>query len=152
MTTRIGLISNSDELALHGVGQEPEVVLSLFLNTTKTKEQMETEWSECPVIPCLGNHISEDLTWSTNTTAMVKKAQWLFFLWTLKKAGLTDCCTIASISVWYISCTATDSRAPQRVVCSAQKIIGRQLPALEVIAHAVKEKLPVSVRLHTPMP
>ncbi|XP_059827153.1 paladin-like, partial [Hypanus sabinus] len=62
---------------------------------------------------------------------------------TLKKAGLPEQmlvtfyrCTIESIltyciSVWYLSCTAADRRALQRVVSSAQKTIGTQLPALE---------------------
>lgn len=92
----------------------------------------------------LGIHISENLTWPTNTTALNKKAQqWLIFLRTLKKAGLpqtllvnfspciTDRILTYCISVWYLSCTAADRKALQRVVSSAQKISGIRLPALE---------------------
>ena len=38
----------------------------------------------------LGIHISENLSWTINTTAIVKKAQqWLYFLRTLRKANLS---------------------------------------------------------------
>ncbi|KAI2647404.1 hypothetical protein H4Q32_025832 [Labeo rohita] len=65
----------------------------------------------------LGTHISEDLTWTTNTSSLVKKAhQRLFFLRTLKKNQLSLAilvnfyrCTTESIltncvTVWYGSC------------------------------------------------
>ncbi|KAF7655800.1 hypothetical protein LDENG_00050640, partial [Lucifuga dentata] len=53
----------------------------------------------------LGVHITEDLTWSINTTFLVKKAQQcLFFLRTLRRNKLPQkllinfyCCTIESI-------------------------------------------------------
>ena len=62
----------------------------------------------------LGIHISDDLTWSLNSSIMVKKAQQrLYFLQSLKKATLGprilvnfSCCTTESIftnciSVWF---------------------------------------------------
>ncbi|KAK3527269.1 hypothetical protein QTP86_018625, partial [Hemibagrus guttatus] len=53
----------------------------------------------------LGTHISEDLSWTTNTSSLVKKAhQHLFYLNTLKKNHLSSiilvnfyCCAIESI-------------------------------------------------------
>ncbi|KAI4885125.1 hypothetical protein NFI96_011804 [Prochilodus magdalenae] len=94
----------------------------------------------------LGVHISEDLTWSLNSSTMVKKAQQrLYFLRSLKKAHLCPRilvdfyrCTIESIltnciSVWYGSCSASDRKALQRVVKTAQRITGTQLPTTESV-------------------
>ncbi|KAI4885335.1 hypothetical protein NFI96_001849 [Prochilodus magdalenae] len=94
----------------------------------------------------LGVHISEDLTWSLNSSTMVKKAQQrLYFLRSLKKAHLCPRilvdfyrCTIESIltnciSVWYGSCSASDRKALQRVVKTAQRITGTQLPTIESV-------------------
>ena len=66
----------------------------------------------------LGVHISQDLSWSLNTSTLIKKAQHcLFFLRKLKKAGLPPQilrnfyhCTVESIltncfTVWYVNCT-----------------------------------------------
>ena len=66
----------------------------------------------------LGFHISEDLSWTLNTSTLIKKAhQRLFFLSRLKKVPLSPqilvnfyCCTIESIltnhvTVWYGNCS-----------------------------------------------
>ncbi len=92
----------------------------------------------------LGTHISEDLTWTTNTSSLVKKAhQCLFFLRTLKKNHLSPAilvnfyrCAIESIltncvTVWYGNCSVADRKALQRVVKTAQRITGTPLPAIE---------------------
>lgn len=94
----------------------------------------------------LGVTIEEDLTWSANTTALVKKAQQrMYFLRLLKKNHLCEKllvsfyrCSIKSIltycvCAWFSSCTAADRKALQRVTTTAQKIIGRPLPSLEEI-------------------
>ncbi|KAK0142389.1 hypothetical protein N1851_019833 [Merluccius polli] len=85
----------------------------------------------------LGTHISEDLSWSANTTAVVKKAQMrLHFLRVLRKNNLEGqllvafyCSTIESIlayciSVWYAGCSVADRRALQIIINTAQKITG----------------------------
>ncbi|KAI4884795.1 hypothetical protein NFI96_009218 [Prochilodus magdalenae] len=77
---------------------------------------------------------------------MVKKAQQrLYFLRSLKKAHLCPRilvdfyrCTTESIltnciSVWYGSCSASDRKALQRVVKTAQRITGTQLPTIESV-------------------
>ena len=92
----------------------------------------------------LGVHIQEDLSWRTNTTAIIKKAQQrLYFLRVLKTYHLRQellvtfyRSTVESIltycvCVWFSSCTAAERKALQRVVNSAQKIIGCPLPSLE---------------------
>ena len=94
----------------------------------------------------LGVHISEDLSWTLNTSSLVKKAhQRLFFLRRLKKAHLSPQilenfyrCTIESIltnciSVWYGSCSVADRKRLQRVVKTAQRITGSSLPTIEAV-------------------
>lgn len=94
----------------------------------------------------LGTHISADMTWTTNTSSLVKKAhQRLFFLRTLRKNQLSSTilvnfyrCAIESIltncaTVWYGSCSVAERKALQRVVKTAQRITGTPLPAIEHI-------------------
>src|SRR4029434_1515864 len=94
----------------------------------------------------LGVHISEDLSWTLNTSTLVKKAhQRLFFLRRWKKANLSPQilvnfyrCTIESIltnciSVWYGSCSVADRKTLQRVVKTAQCITGSPLPTIEAV-------------------
>ncbi|XP_062891797.1 uncharacterized protein LOC134339323 [Mobula hypostoma] len=96
----------------------------------------------------LGVRISEDLTWSLNSSILIKKAQQsLYFLQSIKKAHLcprilTDFyrCIIESIltnciSVLYGNCPVSDHKALQRVVKTAQRIIGTPLPTTENIYH-----------------
>lgn len=91
----------------------------------------------------LGVVISEDLSWSLNTSSLVKKAQKrLFFLRTLKHNRLAQkllmniySSTMESIltyscPVWCSSCTAVEKKDLQRVVKTAQWIIGSPLPQL----------------------
>ncbi|KAL0149225.1 hypothetical protein M9458_055459, partial [Cirrhinus mrigala] len=136
---------------------------NLLLNTTKTKElivdfRKERRGSHEPIhisgmavepvssFKFLGTHISEDLSWTTKTSSLVKKAhQRLFFLRTLKKNQLSSAvlvnfyrCTVESIltncvTVWYGSCSVAERKALQRVVKTAQRIIGTPLPAIEDI-------------------
>ncbi|KAI4890520.1 hypothetical protein NFI96_010035, partial [Prochilodus magdalenae] len=91
------------------------------------------------------SRVSEDLTWSLNSTMVKKAQQRLYFLRSLKKAHLCPRilvdfyrCTIESIltnciSVWYGSCSASDRKALQRVVKTAQRITGTQLPTIESV-------------------
>ncbi|XP_061844152.2 uncharacterized protein [Nerophis lumbriciformis] len=92
----------------------------------------------------LGVHLEEDLSWRTNTTAIVKRAQQrLYFLRVLRNLHLRQDllvsfyrCSVESIltyciCVWFCSCTAAERKALQRVVNSPQKIIGCPLPSLE---------------------
>ncbi|TWW76279.1 hypothetical protein D4764_13G0009410 [Takifugu flavidus] len=94
----------------------------------------------------LGIHLSQDLTWTTNCSSLVKKAhQRLFFLRTLKKNHLSSDilvnfyrCTIeriltSCVTVWYGNCSASDRKALQKVVKTAQRIAGAPLPAIEDI-------------------
>ncbi len=81
-----------------------------------------------------------------NITALVKKAQNLYFLRMLRKVNLSQRlllsfyrCSIKSILthgmlVWYGNSSAADKKALQRVIKTAQNIITKQqLPALDNI-------------------
>lgn len=94
-TTVIGLITNGDETNYRAEVQNLADWCSqnnLLLNTSKTKEliidfrrSQNGEYAPISIygdsvegvssFKFLGTHISEDLTWSTNTAALVKKAQ-----------------------------------------------------------------------------
>ncbi|KAI4894010.1 hypothetical protein NFI96_024229 [Prochilodus magdalenae] len=78
----------------------------------------------------LGVHISDDLTWTLNTTYVLKRAQQrLYFLRRLRKFGMSPrilsnfySCIIESIltsciTVWYGSTTVKDRKRLQRVIC-----------------------------------
>ena len=94
----------------------------------------------------LGIMISEDLKWEINTTAMVKKAQQrLYFLQILKKSNLSAellkifyQCSIESVitycmTAWYANCTGKDRKSLNRIIRSAEKIIGLPLHPLDDI-------------------
>ncbi|KAG5282896.1 hypothetical protein AALO_G00035910 [Alosa alosa] len=94
----------------------------------------------------LGVHISEDLSWTTNTASLAKRAQRrLYFLRKLRRASAPPAimttfyrCTIESIlssciAVWGGSCTEYNRKALQRIVNTAGRIIGASLPSLKDI-------------------
>ena len=165
-TTVIGLISNNDETAYREEVQHLTAWCAnnnLALNTKKTKElivdfRKSRGGTHTPIringteVECvtsyrfLGVHISEDLSWTLNTSKLIKKAhQRLFFLRKLKKAHLSPQilvnfyrCIIESIltncvTVWYGNCSVSDRKALQRVVKTAQRIIGSSLPSIEAV-------------------
>ena len=89
----------------------------------------------------LGVHITNKLTWSKT---IVKRAQQnLFPLRNRKRFGMVPqilkrfySCTIESIltsciTAWYGNCLASDRKALQRVLRTAQYITGAKLPAIQ---------------------
>ncbi len=162
-TTIVGLISGGDETVYRDEIQrltEWCTANNLALNSSKTKELIidfrkhNTNHTplhisgvcveRVPAFRFLGINITEDLSWNTNTSAAVKKAQQrLYFLRTLRKNHLQEQllvsfyrCAIESvitycISMWYTSSSAADKKALQWVINSAQKIIGCPLPSLK---------------------
>ncbi len=94
----------------------------------------------------LSVHITEDLTWSAHTDAVLKKShQRLFFLRWLRKFGMSPrilrsfyTCTVESIltgciTAWFGNSTAGNRKALQRVVQTARHIVGGELPSLQDI-------------------
>lgn len=140
-------------------------VNNLQLITTKTKEIImdfrKTRVDPAPLyihrdlvervhsIRFLGVQMADELSWSANTTAVVKKAQQrLHFLRVLRRNHLEEKllvtfyrATIDSIltyciTAWYAGWSAADKSALQRVIDMAQKIIGCSLPCLDDIANS----------------
>ncbi|KAI4891278.1 hypothetical protein NFI96_006373, partial [Prochilodus magdalenae] len=159
-TAVAGCITNSDE---SGYRQEVEHLEgwcrknNLCINIKKTKEMivdfrrgrhahlpLHVGGSAVEVVSSyryLGVHLSNNLTWSNNTSSLVRKAhQRLYFLRRLRRAGLGSSvltsfyrCVVesvlcSSISVWHGSCSAADRKALQRLLKAAQKSVGVSLP------------------------
>ena len=92
----------------------------------------------------LGAHITNELLWSTHTKTVVKRArQHLFPIRRLKRFSMGPqilkkfySCTIKSIltgfiTAWYGKCSASDRKAQQRVVHTAQYITGAKHPDIQ---------------------
>ncbi len=162
-TTVVGLISNNDETHYREeVAQLAEWcgTNNLSLNVEKTKEVVmdfrRRNSTDHPPLTIdsstvervsstkfLGVHITEDLTWTTNTMSLSKKAQQrLHFLRWLKRAslpppilttfyrGTIESVLTSCITVWYGNCSAADRKTLQRTVNTAAKIIGAPLPSI----------------------
>ncbi len=162
-TTVVGLISNNDEThCREEVAQLAEWcgANNLSLNVEKTKEVVmdfrRRNSTDHPPLTIdsstvervsstkfLGVHITEDLTWTTNTMSLSKKAQQrLHFLRRLKRAslpppilttfyrGTIESVLTSCITVWYGNCSAADRKTLQRTVNTAAKIIGAPLPSI----------------------
>ncbi|KAK3516475.1 hypothetical protein QTP70_017279 [Hemibagrus guttatus] len=141
-TMVIGLIIDNDETSYRVEVQHLVAWCAdnyLLLNISKTKEliidfRREKGRTYDPIhingmavervssFKFLETHISEDLSWTTNTSSLVKKAhQYLFYLNTLKKNHLSSTILLNyyhsiltnCITVWYGNCSVTDRKALQ---------------------------------------
>ncbi|KAI4903266.1 hypothetical protein NFI96_001570, partial [Prochilodus magdalenae] len=94
----------------------------------------------------LGITISRDLKWEKNTISIIKKAQQrMFFLRQLKKFNLPQTLMIqfytaivesiltASITIWFGSSTSQERTKLQRIIRTAERITGCNLPSLQQI-------------------
>ncbi len=133
---------------------------NLELNTLKTVEMIVDFRRHPPAFPpltimnstvtavesfrFLGTTISQDLKWDTHIVSIVKKAQQrLYFLRQLRKfnlpqellkqfySAIIESVLCMSITVWFSSATKSDLRRLQRVVRTAERIIGTTLPTLQ---------------------
>ena len=135
---------------------------NLELNVSKTKE-MIFDFRKAKPIPTplqiknshveivsqfkfLGVIISSDLKWEKNTQAIVKKAQQrLYFLRRLRKFGIkkeiminfyratVESVLTYAITVWYGNISKAEKMSLDKIVKTASKIIGSDLPLLEVL-------------------
>ena len=164
-TTIIGNITNDDE----GPYREEVKLLTewcaannLSLNVSKTKELIidfrkggrthtplnigGTLVERVSSFKFLGVHLAEDLTWTTNTSHLVRKAQQrLHFLRRLRRVNLpqqllcnfyrstVESILTSCITVWYGSATSAERKALQRVVKTAQHITASTLPPIQDI-------------------
>lgn len=164
-TTVVGLINKNDEENYRSeVSRLAEWCRdnNLFLNVEKTKEIVVDFRKEhtlhAPLTingatvervsstKFLGVHITEDLSWTKNSTALAKKSQQrLYFLRKLKRArapapimytfyrGTIESILTSCITVWFGTCNASCRKTLQRIVRTAEKIIGVSLPSLQDI-------------------
>ncbi|KAI5098265.1 gastrula zinc finger protein XlCGF28.1-like [Silurus meridionalis] len=132
---------------------------NLSLNVDKTKEMVvdfrRAQSDQSPLIidgssveivkstKFLGVHLADNLTWSLNTSSITKKAQQrLYFLRRLRKAhlpppilsmfyrGTIESILSSCITAWFGNCTVSDRKTLQRIVRTAEKIIGVSLPSI----------------------
>ncbi|KAK3564556.1 hypothetical protein QTP86_022798, partial [Hemibagrus guttatus] len=116
------------------------------------REEESTEWAFSAALSpveivkitkFLGVHLMENFTWSLNTSSITKKAQQrLYFLRRLRKAhlpppiltvfyrGTIESVLSSCITVWFGNCTILDRKTLQRIVRTAEKIIGVSLPSI----------------------
>ncbi|KAK3520977.1 hypothetical protein QTP86_031267 [Hemibagrus guttatus] len=133
---------------------------NLELNSLKTVEMIVDFRKDPaplpPVIPCdslvtsaesfcfLGTTITKELKWEQNIRSLTKKAQQrMYFLRQLKKfllpvkmlvnfyTAIIESVLTSSITVWFAAATARDKAKLQRVIHSAEKVIGCSLPSLQ---------------------
>ncbi|KAK3561055.1 hypothetical protein QTP86_026387, partial [Hemibagrus guttatus] len=133
---------------------------NLELNSLKTVEMtvdFRKNPAPCPpVILCdspvssaesfcfLGTTITKELKWEQNIRSLTKKAQQrMYFLRQLKKfllpvkmlvnfyTAIIESVLTSSITVWFAAATARDKAKLQRVIHSAEKVIGCSLPSLQ---------------------
>ncbi|KAI3374360.1 hypothetical protein L3Q82_005961 [Scortum barcoo] len=162
-TTLVGLITKGDETHYR---KEVQLLTrwckdnNLLLNVSKTKEIVvsfqrgHTQHHPLTIDSAavervsstkfLGVHISDDLSWTTNTASLAKKAQQrLYFLRKLKRAsapppimttfyrGTIESILTTCITVWGGSYTVHNRKALQHIVRTAERIIGVPLPSLQ---------------------
>ncbi|KAK0155262.1 putative RNA-directed DNA polymerase from transposon BS [Merluccius polli] len=158
----VGLIRDNNELAYR---EEVKHLVdlcdtnNLILNVNKTKEIIvdfrKKQPSHTPLLindaavelvsstKFLGVQITDTLTWSLHTSALVKRAQQhLHFLRRIRRAnlpppilttfyrGTIESILTSCISVWFGPCNASDWKCVERVVRTAERIIGTALPSI----------------------
>ena len=141
----------------------------LELNALKTVEMVaDFRRSPAPTIPLimcdspvntvesfrfLGTIMAQDLRWAENITSTIKKAQQrMFFLRQLKKfnmpqkvmvefyTAIIESILTSSITIWFAASTAKDKGRLQRIIRSAEKVIGCDLPSLLDLFHSRTSK------------
>lgn len=153
-TTILGLIKAGDESGYRALvnnivvyGEEND----LLLNTDKTKQLILNPPTTPPVERAdsyrfLGLQVKPELRWTHNTTATVKKAQQrLHFIRLLRKVGLNhrplthayrgliESILTAGITVWYGNTTQAEREALQRVIKTAEGVIGTKPPTMDTM-------------------
>ncbi|KAK1802631.1 hypothetical protein P4O66_004272 [Electrophorus voltai] len=106
-------------------------------------------------IKFLGVHLAENLTWTLNTTSIIKRAQQcLYSLRKLRKAhlpspnlttfyrGTIESILSSCITTWFENCTAFDRKTLQRIAEQLRSSLGSLFPPSRTsIQHAASGKL-----------
>uniref|UniRef100_A0AAV2K2D8 Alkylated DNA repair protein AlkB homologue 8 N-terminal domain-containing protein n=1 Tax=Knipowitschia caucasica TaxID=637954 RepID=A0AAV2K2D8_KNICA len=112
----------------------------------------------------LGTTITQDLKWEPTISSLIKKAQQrMYFLRQLRKAKLPaqmlvqfytaiiESILTSSVTVWFAGATVRDKQRLQRIVRSAEEVIGRSLPSLQDL-HFLLLPLPMPRRKAQELP
>ncbi|KAJ8374254.1 hypothetical protein SKAU_G00048340 [Synaphobranchus kaupii] len=112
----------------------------------------------------LGTIISRDLKWELNISSLIKKAQQrMFFLWQLKKFNLPRTMMVQfytsiiesiltfSITTWFPAASVRDKTRLRRVIRSAERVIGCDLPSLQAL-HDSRALKPARKIIADPLP
>jgi hypothetical protein len=173
-TTMVGLFTDNNETAYREEDRELTVWCqdnTFSLNVNKTKELIvdyrQRRAEQAPIkidgavveqvesFRILVVHITNELLWSKHTKTVVKRARQNFFPYRrLKRFGMGPqilkklySCTIESmITAWYGNCSASDHKALQRVMRTAQYITGSKLPTIQDIYNSQSQKAHKIVR------
>ncbi|KAK1804857.1 hypothetical protein P4O66_019115, partial [Electrophorus voltai] len=137
-TTMVGLINKDNKSAYREEVQE--------LRARRDHSPLAINGSSVEIvknIKFLGVHIAENLTWTLNTSSITKRAQQrLYFLRKLREAhlpshilttflrGTVESILSSCIITWFGNCTTFDRKTLQRIVRTAEKIIGVSLPSI----------------------
>ncbi len=118
-------------------------------------------WRELTV-KFLGLNVMTNLSWGKNAAAVEKKAQqWLYFIRLLKKAGLShrpltqayrgliESILTNGITVWFGNTTQAERKALQRVLKTAERISGSDLPSTNTVRNAAAKMYRASSGGHT---
>ncbi|KAK7891988.1 hypothetical protein WMY93_023951 [Mugilogobius chulae] len=142
-TTLIGLISDGDESAYRR-----EKTVEMIVDFRSHSPLTPLALTDSPIttvdsIRFLGTTITQDLKWEPSISSLIKKASRDVLLRQLKKAKLPaqmmvqfytaiiESILTSSITVWYAGATVRDRHRLQRIVRSAEKVIGCSLPSLQ---------------------
>ncbi|KAK1783969.1 hypothetical protein P4O66_004634, partial [Electrophorus voltai] len=132
-TTVVGLINKDNESAYR---EEESKARSLPACNGSSVEIVKN-------IKFFGVHTAENLTWTLNTSSITKRAQQhLYFLRKLREAhlpspilttfyrGTIESILSSCIITWFGNCTAFDCKTLQKIVRTAEKMIGVSLPSI----------------------
>ncbi len=112
-----------------------DVTVTKTITTHANQKPWMTAKERASSTEFLGVHITENLTWTTNTMSLKKAQQCLHFLRRLKRAsllppilttfyrGTIESVLTSCITVWYGNCSAIDCKTLQRTVNTAAKFI-----------------------------
>ncbi|KAI5623032.1 gastrula zinc finger protein XlCGF28.1-like [Silurus asotus] len=144
-TVVVGLINNNDETAY----LQEELIVDFSTKRERSYQPLNicgTPVERVDSFRYLGVHITQDLSWSSHTNTLVKKAwQRLYYPRRLRDFKLPSqvlktfyTCTIesvltGSITSWFGNSTMQDRQALQREVRSAERTIHTELPDLQDI-------------------
>ncbi|CAL9697709.1 unnamed protein product [Knipowitschia caucasica] len=77
----------------------------------------------------LGTTITQDLKWEPTISSLIKKAQQRMLVQFY--TAIIESILTSSITVWFAGATVRDKQRLQRIVRSAEEVIGRSLPSLQ---------------------